>query len=80
MADASESQLLSGDKGAKIEPEKRQGRNWNYLQMSGKIGLTTKLPETLGFYDISAVRKRQKDYAAGNVKGPFNDINNVRVN
>ncbi|CAG04651.1 unnamed protein product, partial [Tetraodon nigroviridis] len=64
MADTSETQLLSGDKGAKIEPEKRQRRSWSYLQMSGKFGLSTKLPETLGFYDLSAVKKRQKDYAA----------------
>lgn len=80
MADTSETQLLSGEKGAKIEPEKRQRRNWSYLQMSGKFGLTTKLPETLGVYDLSAVRERQKEYAAGNVKGPLNDINNVRAN
>lgn len=80
MADTSENQLLSGEKGAKIEPEKSQRRNWSYLQMSGKFGLTTKLPETLGFYDLSAVRERQKDYAAGNVKGPLNNINNVRAN
>lgn len=70
MADTSDTQVLSGEEGAKIEPDKRQRRNWSYLQMSGKFGLTTKLPETLGFYDLSAVRKRQKDYAAGNVKGP----------
>ncbi|TWW55363.1 Transmembrane anterior posterior transformation protein 1 -like protein [Takifugu flavidus] len=62
MADASESQL-PGEKGAPTEPETRQRRNWGYLQMSGKFGLTTKLPETLGFYDLNAVRKRQKDYA-----------------
>lgn len=48
--------------------------------MSGKFGLTTKLPETLGFYDLSAARERQKDYAAGKVKGPLNGINNVRAN
>lgn len=47
--------------------------------MSGKFGLTTELPETLGFYDLSAVKKRQKDYATGNVKGSLN-INNVRAN
>lgn len=79
MADTSETQLLSGEKGAKIESEKRQRRNWSYLQMSGKFGLTTELPETLGFYDLSAVKKRQKDYATGNVKGNLN-INNVRAN
>lgn len=64
-------QLLSGEKGAKIEPEQRRSRSWSYLQKPGKFGLTTKLPETLGFYDFSAVRRRQKDYAAGNVKGPL---------
>lgn len=68
MADASDTQLPS-EKGAKIEPETK--RNWGYLQMSSKFGFTTKLPETLGFYDLNAVRERQKDYATGNVKGPF---------
>lgn len=70
MADASETQLPS-EKGAKIEPETRQRRNWGYLQMSSKFGFSTKLPETLGFYDLNAVRERQKDYATGNVKGPL---------
>lgn len=78
MADTSESQL-PGEKGAP-EPETRPRRNWGYLQMSGKFGLTTKLPETLGFYDLNAVRKRQKDYATGNVKGPLDGINEVSAN
>lgn len=69
MADLSGTQL-SEEKRAETEPKKRQKRPWTDLHMSGKIGITTELPETLGFYDINAVRRKQREHSAGNVKGP----------
>ncbi|XP_068448997.1 transmembrane anterior posterior transformation protein 1 homolog isoform X1 [Clinocottus analis] len=59
MADLSGTEL-SEEKEAEIELKKRQKRPWDDLHKSGKIGLTPELPETLGFYDISAVRREQR--------------------
>lgn len=70
MADLSGTQLL--EKRAETELKKRQKRSWSDLHMSGKIGITTELPETLGFYDINAVRREQQEQqSAGNVKAPL---------
>lgn len=66
MADMSGTQL-SDDRGGEAEPEKRP---WGDLPMSGKVGITKELPETLGFYDLSAVKRRQREHIAGTVKVP----------
>ncbi|XP_034080443.1 transmembrane anterior posterior transformation protein 1 homolog [Gymnodraco acuticeps] len=63
MADVSGSKM-SEEKEAEIELKKRQKRPWDELHKSGKIGITPDLPETLGFYDISAVRRREQREAA----------------
>nr|XP_046263169.1 transmembrane anterior posterior transformation protein 1 homolog isoform X2 [Scatophagus argus] len=63
MADLSGTQL-SEEKEAEIELKKRQKRPWDDFHKSGKIGLTPELPETLGFYDISAVRRERREHAA----------------
>ncbi|KAF3694184.1 Transmembrane anterior posterior transformation protein 1 -like protein [Channa argus] len=52
---------LSDEKEAEIELKKRQRRPWDNLHKSSTTGLTPELPETLGFYDISAVRREQRD-------------------
>ncbi|XP_070693158.1 transmembrane anterior posterior transformation protein 1 homolog [Pempheris klunzingeri] len=63
MADLSGTEL-SEEKEAEIELKKRQKRPWDDLHMSGKIGINPELPETLGFYDISAVRREQREVSA----------------
>ncbi|XP_070769509.1 transmembrane anterior posterior transformation protein 1 homolog [Enoplosus armatus] len=63
MADLSGTEL-SEEKETEIEPKKRQKRPWEDLHKSGKIGITPELPETLGFYDISAVRREQREHPA----------------
>lgn len=67
MADQSGTEL-SEEKEAEIELKKRQKRTWEGLHKSGKIGITPELPETLGFYDISAVRREQRKLSAGNCR------------
>ncbi|XP_041652857.1 transmembrane anterior posterior transformation protein 1 homolog isoform X2 [Cheilinus undulatus] len=64
MADLSGTEQLSDEKEADIELKKRQKRPWEDLHRSGKIGITPELPETLGFYDISAVRREQREHPA----------------
>ncbi|CAJ1059094.1 transmembrane anterior posterior transformation protein 1 homolog [Xyrichtys novacula] len=64
MADMSGSEQLSEEKEKDIELKKRQKRPWEDLHKSAKIGLTPELPETLGFYDISAVRREQREQPA----------------
>ncbi|XP_054453265.1 transmembrane anterior posterior transformation protein 1 homolog [Anoplopoma fimbria] len=59
MADVSGTEL-SEEKEADAELQKRQTRPWDGLHKSARVGLTTELPETLGFYDISAVRRQQQ--------------------
>uniref|UniRef100_UPI0037E6FC81 transmembrane anterior posterior transformation protein 1 homolog n=1 Tax=Semicossyphus pulcher TaxID=241346 RepID=UPI0037E6FC81 len=61
MADLSGTEQLSEEKETEIELKKRQKRPWDDLHRSGKIGITAELPETLGFYDISAVRREQRE-------------------
>uniref|UniRef100_A0A3Q3VUI1 Uncharacterized protein n=1 Tax=Mola mola TaxID=94237 RepID=A0A3Q3VUI1_MOLML len=63
MADVSGT-LLSEETGAEPELRPRQARAWGDLHMSGKIGISTELPETLGFYDLSAVRRKQREPSA----------------
>ncbi|KAM3612599.1 uncharacterized protein V6R79_010813 [Siganus canaliculatus] len=63
MADISGAEL-SEEKEAEIGLLKRQKRPWDDLHKSGKISITPELPETLGFYDISAVRKEQQEQPA----------------
>ncbi|XP_075904334.1 transmembrane anterior posterior transformation protein 1 homolog isoform X2 [Nelusetta ayraudi] len=63
MAELSGSQL-SEEKRGEPEPSARQRRPWGDLHMSGKIGLTATLPETLGFYDIDAVRREHQEQSA----------------
>ncbi|XP_028271423.1 transmembrane anterior posterior transformation protein 1 homolog isoform X2 [Parambassis ranga] len=63
MADVSGTEL-SDEKESETELKKRQKRPWEDLHRSGKIGLTAELPETLGFYDIRAVRREQRRLSA----------------
>uniref|UniRef100_A0A8C9XH18 Transmembrane anterior posterior transformation 1 n=1 Tax=Sander lucioperca TaxID=283035 RepID=A0A8C9XH18_SANLU len=63
MADLSGTDL-SEEKDAEIELKKRQKRPWDDLHKSGKIGISPELPETLGFYDISSVRREQREHPA----------------
>ncbi|XP_061582130.1 transmembrane anterior posterior transformation protein 1 homolog [Cololabis saira] len=63
MADSSGTELSEG-KEIEIELRKRSKRPWEEFHKSGKIGVTPELPETLGFYDISAVRREQQDLSA----------------
>ncbi|MEQ2255319.1 Transmembrane anterior posterior transformation protein 1, partial [Ilyodon furcidens] len=55
---------LSQEKETEIELKKRQKRPWEDFHMSGKIGITPELPETLGFFDISAVKREQQELSA----------------
>lgn len=64
MADLSGNEL-SEEKEADIELKKRQKRPWDDFHKSGKIGVSPQLPETLGFYDMSAVRRQQDDTSTG---------------
>lgn len=64
MAELSGSQLPE-KKREESEPSARQRRPWGDIHMSGKIGLTAALPETLGFYDIDAVRREHQEQSAG---------------
>lgn len=79
MADLSGTQL-SEQKGTETEPRIRQRRPWGDVHMTNKVGLTAELPETLGFYDISAVRRERREHPTGNVEGPPIDVNNVPEN
>ncbi|XP_062249893.1 transmembrane anterior posterior transformation protein 1 homolog [Platichthys flesus] len=63
MADVSGSEV-SEEKEAEMEARRRPRRPWEDAHRSGKVGLTPGLPETLGVYDISAVRREQRDMSA----------------
>lgn len=67
MAEISGSQLPLPEKDREEpEPSARQRRPWGDLHMPGKkLGLTATLPETLGFYDIDAVRREREEQSAG---------------
>ncbi|XP_019900785.2 transmembrane anterior posterior transformation protein 1 homolog isoform X3 [Esox lucius] len=43
------------------EDKKKGKRSWDDTSRSGKISRTTDLPETLGFYDINAIRREQRE-------------------
>ncbi|KAM4732305.1 transmembrane anterior posterior transformation protein 1 homolog [Anableps anableps] len=60
MADASGTEL-SEEKENEIDLKKRP---WGDFHRSGKIGITPELPETLGFFDISAVKREQQELSA----------------
>ncbi|XP_013887764.1 transmembrane anterior posterior transformation protein 1 homolog [Austrofundulus limnaeus] len=63
MADTSGTEL-SEEKESENALKKRQRRPWGDLRRSGKVGITSELPETLGFYDISAARREQREQPA----------------
>ncbi|XP_054886380.1 transmembrane anterior posterior transformation protein 1 homolog isoform X2 [Poeciliopsis prolifica] len=63
MADVSGTEL-SKEKENETELKKRQKRPWEEFHRSGKIGITPELPETLGFFDISAVKREQQEISA----------------
>lgn len=73
MADLSGTELSEG-KEADNELRKRQKRPWEEFHRSGKIGVTPELPESLGFYDISAVRREQRELSAGNRRVSPTDV------
>ncbi|KAF0040022.1 hypothetical protein F2P81_008257 [Scophthalmus maximus] len=60
MADMSDAERLSEEREADTELRKRQKRPWEDLHKSAKIAMSPGLPETLGVYDISAVRRREQ--------------------
>lgn len=62
MADFSGTEL-SEEKEADNYLKKRLSQQWEDLHKSGDIGLTAGLPETLGFYDLSAVRREQREHS-----------------
>nr|XP_020504144.1 transmembrane anterior posterior transformation protein 1 homolog isoform X1 [Labrus bergylta] len=64
MADTSGTEQLSDEKETDSELKKRQKRPWEELHRSGKIRITPELPETLGFYDIGAVRREHLEQPA----------------
>lgn len=76
---------LSEEKENEIELKKRQKRPWEEFRRSGKIGITPELPETLGFFDISAVKREQQEVSAGNrlvcpaVKPQIQPLNNLKL-
>ncbi|XP_068182291.1 transmembrane anterior posterior transformation protein 1 homolog [Antennarius striatus] len=63
MADVSGTQLSEG-KETEIAPNKRHKRCWDDFKKSGNIDITPELPETLGFYDFSVVKKEQREQPA----------------
>ncbi|XP_034037944.1 transmembrane anterior posterior transformation protein 1 homolog isoform X2 [Thalassophryne amazonica] len=64
MADLLSRSELSEEKEAEIEFKKRQKRPWEDLNRSSKLGINSGLPETLGFYDISAARREKAEHSA----------------
>ncbi len=77
MADVSGTEL-SEEKEAEIELKRRQKRPWDDLHKSGKLGITPELPETLGFYDISVVRRERPEPSAGKRVPPADVTANKR--
>uniref|UniRef100_A0A3P9M3F9 Transmembrane anterior posterior transformation 1a n=1 Tax=Oryzias latipes TaxID=8090 RepID=A0A3P9M3F9_ORYLA len=63
MADVSGTEL-SEQKEVEIDLKRKQDRRWECAQRSAKAGVTPELPETLGFYDISSVRREQRGLSA----------------
>ena len=56
---------LSDKKESEIKAKKKENLLWDDARRSGKIGITPDLPETLGFYDINAVRREQQRDLSG---------------
>ncbi|CAB1325609.1 unnamed protein product, partial [Coregonus sp. 'balchen'] len=52
---------LSDEKETENKDKKKEKRPWDDIPRSGKIGQTPDLAETLGFYDINAVRREQRE-------------------
>nr|XP_057920637.1 transmembrane anterior posterior transformation protein 1 homolog isoform X2 [Doryrhamphus excisus] len=63
MADASGTEL-SDEKEADGERKNKLNPPWDGANKSGKVVISSPLPETLGFYDISAVRRERRDHSA----------------
>ncbi|XP_068596421.1 transmembrane anterior posterior transformation protein 1 homolog [Brachionichthys hirsutus] len=63
MADVSGAKP-SEEKEPDITQNKRQKRPWDGFNKSGNIRITAELPETLGFYDLSAVKREQREQPA----------------
>ncbi|KAM6953131.1 transmembrane anterior posterior transformation protein 1 homolog [Aplochiton taeniatus] len=59
MADSSET-VLSDENESDIEEKKRNKNPWDAVARSSKIRTAPDFPETLGFYDINAVRREQR--------------------
>ncbi|XP_041845866.1 transmembrane anterior posterior transformation protein 1 homolog [Melanotaenia boesemani] len=55
---------LSEENEAETVLKNRFKRPWGDLHRSHKIGITPESPETLGFYDITAVRREQHDLSS----------------
>lgn len=73
MADFSGTEL-SEEKEADNYLKKRLSQQWEDLHKSGDIGLTAGLPETLGFYDLSAFRREQREHSPGKPRVPLHSI------
>lgn len=71
---------LSEEKEAEIELKRRQKRPWDELHKSAKVGLTAELPETLGFYDISAVRREQQQEQSAGKRSPLTLLTLLLIN
>lgn len=73
MADAPGTEL-SDDKEKEADTErknKQHTRPWQDGNKSGKVVISSTLPETLGFYDISAeIRREPRDHSAGKRRTP----------
>lgn len=55
---------LSEEKESETELKKRHRRPWEDVHAPATRGFTPGLPETLGFYDVSAVRREQREQSA----------------
>lgn len=51
----------SAEKETENKDKKKEKRPWDDIPRSGEIGKTPDLAETLGFYDINAVRREQRE-------------------
>ncbi|XP_056131021.1 transmembrane anterior posterior transformation protein 1 homolog [Lampris incognitus] len=60
---------LSEEKEAEMELKRRQRRPWGDVPRSGTAGPTSELPETLGFIDVNAVRREQRDHSDPSLAG-----------
>ncbi|XP_061747631.1 transmembrane anterior posterior transformation protein 1 homolog isoform X1 [Nerophis ophidion] len=63
MADTSGTEL-SDEKDADSERQNKLGLPWDGANQTGKVVISSALPETLGFYDISAARRERSEHSA----------------